>query len=1026
MSQRTLIAALAGVALIVFAGLAVFIGGESFGLFAGDSTERRSNVTAAGTDDPFQDPAGETPFDGKDEHGPYINGPDGQRIYIDEFGRRYIIGPGGERIFVDEFGRPTGVDEFGRPIGGDSAPADKPGESGRGNGNGDPASTEEELPDKEAAPAELGGKVVDDHGNPYAGARVTALVVGGESTSVATNDEGAFRFAALPSGKPLVLSAHNDYGDSSKPVNTRLAPGATTLKAPLVLPRDTAIRGVVRNAETGTPLSGVQVTLSGATNEFGNRFTTQAAQQTDAGGAFAFEKLTPAGYRLQVSMSGFAPRILNNVEPPSTLIVELSPGAVITGTVSDQGGNPIPGAKVSCDFRAEPAQHFHTDTTTDAAGFYAVKCQPESQHNTVSVIAPGFKSASRTLVRSGAEDVNFKLAPSGNVVLTGRLLSKSGLPVQTATFRGYDDAGKYRAIVQSIGPDAEGNFRCEAVVEAVQLRIQSPGLAEARADYAPVPGGEVALGDVYLDDGYAVFGVVHEDGEIDSPIAGAEVSVGAAKVTTGADGRYRIEGLGVEEFIVRTLHPAYLGNANRVTPVPGQYENELNVPLRKAGFDARVLVREETGEPIEGAKIIVVAYGQTVTTGADGLAHIEPLSSMSVDVRVEKAGYAAVETRITSDLPQKTAEKPPQEIFLTPGAAISGVCTSEGEPLPGAAKVEVWNEQDLVATVYTDTEGKYQTDALPLGQYYVGLPEYIHAAQPVALTDEGAEFDIELGRVCHLKGKLLRSNGQPHANAGVYIYRRDNVYWTATIHTGPEGNYEVMNLFPGTWVFCALKTQGDTAAQFAVDVDVSEPGWTTRNVQLPQITGVMKWRVTYPDDKPVRRARVAVTNLDADFPRALLAAYVVTDDDGYYTAERLENGARMMARVGGYQDDAATGTAFSEEVIVPADDTPVSANIVVPREGVRLRVNLRRADGGPLGGGPLTYMYDAQGRLSGLYFGGGGFNGHTDIYDVVPGTYTIVVTIRGLKVAQTQVTVGTQNILSGLEIQLEPDDRNGG
>src|SRR5690606_5097531 len=149
-------------------------------------------------------------------------------------------------------------------------------------------------------------------------------------------------------------------------------------------------------------------------------------------------------------------------------------------------------------------------------------------------------------------------------------------------------------------------------------------------------------------------------------------------------------------------------------------------------------------------------------------------------------------------------------------------------------------------------------------------------------------------------------------------------------------------LFPGTWVFCALKTQGDTAAQFAVDVDVANAGWTTKNINLPQITGVITGRVTYPDGKPVKRARVAVTNLSANFPRALLAAYVVTDDDGYYTAERLENGAQMQARVGGYQDEAKTATAFSEAVTIPADNSPVEADIVVAREGVTVRATMRR------------------------------------------------------------------------------------
>ena len=159
----------------------------------------------------------------------------------------------------------------------------------------------------------------------------------------------------------------------------------------------------------------------------------------------------------------------------------------------------------------------------------------------------------------------------------------------------------------------------------------------------------------------------------------------------------------------------------------------------------------------------------------------------------------------------------------------------------------------------------------------------------------------------------------------------------------------------------------------------------------------------------------------------MLAAYVVTDDNGYYTAERLENGMNMQARVGGYVDEAQTGTAFSEVVTVPSDNSPVEANIVVATQGVTVRATMRRADDGPiLNGGPLCYLLDSQGRLSGLYFGGGTFTGHIDIYDVVPGEYTLVVTNRGAKKSEVSITVGTQNISSGIEVIVELEDRSNG
>ncbi|MBX3460693.1 MAG: carboxypeptidase regulatory-like domain-containing protein [Planctomycetes bacterium] len=1018
MSQRTLLISLGACAALLLLAAGVFFVGPEVGLFGptGSRNDALGRSNTPGPDGPGyigvdQHGEYEVDADGKrvyrDAQGRYEIGPDGKRIYRDQQGRRYIIGPDGKRIYLDEAIK-----------GNQGAPAVRSGPEGSTAGPG-PGSRGESDPDAEEEkpkPASLSGHVQDDNGNPFPGASVMA----GDKWA-RSDDEGNFQFSELPSQVPLTVLASDGKGNASKPVNTKLAPGHTRLPSPLVLPRDTSIRGYVRTPDNA-PVSGATVLLQTAS---GHAITVNGSQTTQGDGYFEFKNLLPVAYRVQVTRDGYTPRILNNVIPPMQLEVELTPGAAISGTVRAQGGEPVANARIACDFHAEPAQHFHTEAFTDEAGFYAVKCQPESQHNTITVVAAGFVSQNRTLVKSAASGVDFTLKPSGNVVLRGRLLAKDGLPITQATFKAADNTGKNVKVTQSVGPNAEGYFWCEVEPAGTRLVVSAPGKANVTADYAPQPGGEVDLGVLYMDGGYAVYGVIREAGDNGVPIKGADVSVGPNKVTTGQDGKYRIEGVGTETFIIRVLHPAYLGSAVNVTPVSGQYEIERDIELSKAAFEARVLVKLADGTPLAGVKGTLTAYGQTKTSGQDGLLHFTGLSAMTIDAVFEKPGYAKISTKIKADVGDKVASAPPQEVIMTPGAVLSGVCTSSTSSIPAASNVEVWDTSKLVVTLQTDTQGRYQTDALPLGTYYVALPDYGYAPRMVELTEEGAELNLEIGPLSHIRGRMLRSNGQPHANAGVYIYRRDNVYWGATIHTGPDGRYEVSNLWPGEWVFCALKSQGDTAAQFAVHVSVTKAGWNDINIDLPQITGVMRGRVTYPGGAPVKRARVAVTNLSAQFERALLAAYVVTDDDGWYTAERLENGATMIARVGGYADDADTGTAFSEQVVIPSDDTPVEAHIEVAPGGVAFRVNWRRADGGPvISGGPLAYLFDLQGRMSGLYFGGGRYTGHVDLRDVVPGEYTLVVTHRGCKRAILQFTVGSA-APTGLEVLIEVENRTG-
>ena len=61
----------------------------------------------------------------------------------------------------------------------------------------------------------------------------------------------------------------------------------------------------------------------------------------------------------------------------------------------------------------------------------------------------------------------------------------------------------------------------------------------------------------------------------------------------------------------------------------------------------------------------------------------------------------------------------------------------------------------------------YSTDNLPPNTYFVRIPEYHAAGKKVEIPIEGgATCNIELSAVSHLRGKVFKSNGQPHANQG--------------------------------------------------------------------------------------------------------------------------------------------------------------------------------------------------------------------------------------------------------------------
>jgi protocatechuate 3,4-dioxygenase beta subunit len=1015
--KLTLVALSILVLVALVAGALVLGGGPLAGLFGHDATTRRNESSVAhGTNHDDEENAADQKFefvsektsDGKDELGPYRLTKDGRKIYVDEKGNPLRVQPGKGNPF-----RAPSVSERGRSS--NNANSANGGASGTNPGKpGD--GTKEDPKEEEAKQAAVTGRVLNDAGEPIKAATVTIAVGAGSTPPLrtSTDENGAFRLDGLPIATPLSVSA-SDGKTTSKPVNTRLTAGNNAL-GDFVIPRDAGIRGIVKSSENGGPVEGAQVTLQTVSGWNPKDLKSATTSQR---GTFEFAPLTPGIYRVRVSREGFTPRILNNVSVPSDLTVDLSPGVVIAGTVlSEEDSKPISGAVIYCDFHSEPNQSFHTETISEADGTYAVKCQPESVHNQITCLASGYAQNVQQFIKSGVSDLVIRLKRSSLAVVKGRLIDANQQPVTSATFSAQKADNKNSPLGSGVGPGSDGRFWREVALDAATFAVAAPGKPVKKLPITPIAGEELDLGDIMLATGVALFGRITEEGT-NAPIEGAKVSAEGRSSLTDATGAYRLEGMPEVDFIVGVNHAAHLGWAGHVVPTQGQTQVELNVELRKTEFKARVHVTDSvSGEPIEGVAINVIDYGTNYVTDAAGMATLTGLSSYKPKCTFTKTGYVPVTAEVTTVLNAELETKPPTEIKLVQGSGVHGRCTTLGTPLPGGTLLDIWFadaqgalSRPAEAAPQLDTDGRYTTNNLPPGKYFIGIPAYHTAARPVTVpTEGGATLDFEIGAVCHLRGTIKRADGSAHANAGIYLHSKANLYSFATVYTNPSGEFEATNLWAGTFMLSPLKSQGDSSAQFSLEVTLSEAGWTTKNFTLPQATGVVEGRVTYTDGAPVVGARISITDLDIGWERACLAAYVVTDANGNYRAERMENGHSVLARVGGYGDNAETATAFSETVVVPNNSEPVKADIVVARQGVNLSGKVRRADGGPLPAGTILYLVDAQGRLSGLYFGGGGASGGFNIGDVPPGTYRLIACCEAMIKAEINVQVGSANV----------------
>jgi protocatechuate 3,4-dioxygenase beta subunit len=553
------------------------------------------------------------------------------------------------------------------------------------------------------------------------------------------------------------------------------------------------IAGRVESADH-RPIDGALVAIVPQVEELepDARLQPAATAPSAGGGRFAVGGLRPGAYLVTATAAGHRAALQRDVALPPAGTAELvlvlgSGGITVTGHVADRGGGAIGHAQVR--LLDDPSTLYQV--VADDAGAFRITV-PAGAYLAVAD-AEGYAAAQRLVDTAVDARLDFALEPAA--LLGGRVVRRgSGTSVAGAAVVLGDDLSWWMGRHEST-TGADGRF---------ELRNLEPGsyaLSAHKDDLAasaPRPV-ELAAADrrtdvvLELDAGAAISGRVL--GEGGAPVGGARLRltpasarVGQVRATSGADGRYRIEGLLPGRYLLAAEDGAHAPASRELRLSGGETLTGIDLTLATASVIIGKVVAGDGG-PVAGAT--VVAYDRsrqrqrelaTDRTDASGAFRLRSLPAGLLQLVAQHPSHG----RATHDPePIGAGETRTVTLTLLPWATISGtVRWQDGAPATGVTVSGISFTQHGGSHARTSADGSYELPGLPAGELVVSASRggtSVQGALPqgtreltVTAGEHRSGVDLRLSRGGHrLAGVVLGPDGKPLAGVQVGAYGED-------------------------------------------------------------------------------------------------------------------------------------------------------------------------------------------------------------------------------------------------------------
>lgn len=714
----------------------------------------------------------------------------------------------------------------------------------------------------------LEGQVIDADEQPVGGAVVT--VNANPPREARTEGDGSYVFEGLlPREYTLVAGADERASepttvaltDKTEPVILRLKPGAS-------------VEVTVVSARDRKPIAGAEVEA---------RSLATKTATTDADGKALVKGLSSGDLVIKVSARGYAPAWRYTwVSAGGTArkeTIELVAGAAVSGTVVDDRGKPVAGARVTVESASElftPSDPRKDAAITDAKGAWSFPAVPAGTMRFAAShegFAPGVSepiSLDGTSARTG---VVVKLEPGAR--LAGRVV-RGGQPVPFATVRVAGDMrfGWEPTIQRAC--DERGAFDIGGLSRAAVKVVASDerGASQvARFDLAARPehtGIELVL-DV---EGVIAGTVVTSGGE---PVEGAQVNAFPDIFSGGG-------GVAMDELRLR-------GIANTVTDAGGRFEltglpdGKYQVRAGRSGASfnrmfARRAVDAKTGDrdvkiildpdgSVKGRVALAKGGAPELFTVRVGATPGTPFSSPDGEFRLEGvepgkhtlvvSGLSFVEKRVENVEVVSGRETDVGTITVAAGRSVAGrVVDAGGAPVEGAsviggrvfgsgASVKMSFGGDNLRETASGADGSFVLGGLDEKPLDLVADHVEKGRSAIVAVPGGAEpvagIELRIQPAGSLGGKVTKGS-KPAGGAIVMATQKESGKSAFMVTAGPDGLYRFERLAAGRYTVHVVEAGMGGAGGQSITVTIAPGENVTRDVDLPVGGVTVKVKVT--------------------------------------------------------------------------------------------------------------------------------------------------------------------------------------